>query len=382
VIPFYATRAGYDNVFSTNFTDVVDDLNRGVLLWVEECHGGYRNGGDLIMWDSSNPYIKEPNPWRAYEPIFLYPGNTREFLREIVYGLNSLSGKNSSTLISKGLFKFHLLPAIGSTANPDVAAANPQKVLANKLVKALGLPFDVWGARGVVVLRDRLLHPLQALRKGLELVNIYEGDGKVTLSGHSGTFPMKDEFGLNFDNALANLHSCGLNSISCLPAYTYIHMTWMRHGMSYEIIDPWTTTDWGGVWNQMLIKLFAEGYTVGQAYERGMRSTGPEPIVGQWWWDKWENVELFGDPSLRVYVPGTDYSNANHWNQTDTIPLVYDAEVSINGHMPFGVTGHPNEKTSATSWSPYLWVIGVLLVVVIVVVVLAVTLSQKKKERQ
>ena len=381
VIPFYATKAGYDNVFSTNFSASVEDLNRGVILWVECCHGWYGGGGDLMMWDPNNPYVKEGNPWRAYEPIFLYPGNIREFFREIIYGINSMNGENSSSIISKGLIKFHLLPTIGSTANPDVAVANPQKMLVNKVAQTIGMPFDFWGARGVVKIKDRFRHPLQALKKGLELVNIYQGDGKVTLSGRSGCFVMIDKLGIDFDNALNNLHSCGLNTISCMPAYTYLHLTWMRHGMSYEIIDPWTTTDWGGVWNQMLIKLFAEGYTVGQAYERGMRACGPEPIVGQWWWDKWENVEMFGDPSLRVYVPGTDYSNANHWNQTETMPLTYDAEASINGHMPFGVTGYPNEKTSATSWSQYLWVIGALLVVA-VVVVLVVVLSQRKKERR
>jgi len=370
VIPFYANRAGYGNVFSTNFDATVENLNRGVLLWVEECHGWQPQGGMITMWDPNNPYVKEDNPWRAYEPILLYPGHLRNLPLWAIY---ELSGKKTKPLI-----KFHLLPEIGSTENPDVAAVNTQKVLINKIAKRLGLPLDFWSAHGIVVVRDRLKHPLQALKEGLLIVNIYGGDDQVTISSVSGSFTMKSETGIDFDNVLKNLHSCGLNTVSCLPAYTYLHMTWMRHGMSYEIIDPWSTSDWSSLWNQMLIKLFAEGYTVGQAYELGMRACGPEPIVGQWWWDKLENVELFGDPSLRVFVPGTDYSNANHWEQADTAPLRYDAEASVDGHMPFGVTSYPNEKAPLTLWQQYMWLIVALLAIVILVIV-AVAMSRKKK---
>lgn len=376
VIPFYANRAGYDNVFSTNFEASVENLNRGVLIWVECCHGYQKDGGLISMWDPDNPYVQEDNPWRAYEPILLYPGNLREFVRYMIYGL---SGQKSSPLISKGLIKFDLLPQIGSTENPDVASANTQKVLINKIAKKL-LPIDFWGSRGIMVYRDRLKHPLQALKEGLPLVNIYDGDGKVTISPLSGSYTMKAQNGIDFDNALENLHSCGLNTISCLPAYTYLHMTWMRHGMSYQIIDPWTTTDWAGVWNQMLIKRFAMGDTIGQAYELGMRACGPEFLVGQWWWDKWENVELFGDPNLRVFVPGTEYSSSNHWEKEDTTPLGYDTEVSINGHMPFGVTHYPKEKTPLTFWQQNLWLMGAFLMIVIFAVLVMYLLKRKKKK--
>jgi hypothetical protein len=379
VIPFYANKAGYDSVYSTNFAASVENLNRGVLIWVEECHGWYTDGGMIAMWDPDNPYVKEKNPWRAYEPILLYPGHLREFIRYMLYGL---SGQNSSPLLSNGLIKFHLFPEIGSTENPDVASANPQKIFINRIAKKIGLPIDFWGGRGIVVYRDRVKHLLQTLIQHLPFVNIYDGDGKVTISPLSGRFTMKWMVGVDFDDSLENLHSCGLNTISCTPAYTYLHMTWLRHGMSYQIIDPWTTTDWAGVWNQMLIKRFAMGDTIGQAYELGMRACGPEFLVGQWWWDKWENVELFGDPSLRVFVPGTNYSSNNNWEKQETTPLFYNAQVSIDGHMPFGVTNYPKEKTSTTFWQQYLWLIVAFLVallVIVIVVALAVYRSKTKK---
>jgi len=151
--------------------------------------------------------------------------------------------------------------------------------------------------------------------------------------------------------------------------------------MSYQIIDPWTTSDWSGVWNQMLIKRFAMGDTLGQAYELGIRACGPEPIVGQWWWDTTENVELFGDPSLRVFVPGTNYSSNNHWEKEETTPLAYDAAASINGHMPFGVTNYPKEKKPLTLWQQYLWLVLVVLIVIVIVVAITVYLLQKGKNK-
>jgi len=377
VIPFYAARAGYDNVFSTTFDAAIENLNRGVLIWVEECHGWQPDGGMITMWDSTNPYIKEEDPWRAYEPILLYPGNLRSMPR---FAISLVTGK-TSPLLTKGLIKFHLLPDIGSTENPDVATANPQLVLINKLRKKLNIPIDFWGATGIMLYRDRLKHPLKALKEGLRIVNIYDGDGVVTISPLSDSYTMTPYTGIDFDNAMTNLHSCGLNTFSCLPAYTYLQMTWMRHGMTYEIIDPWSTSDYSSVWMQSLIKRFAMGDTVGQAYELGLRACGPEFLVGQWWWDEWENVEYFGDPDLRVFVPGTDYSNANHWEQEDTMPLRYDAEASVDGHMPFGVTSYPNAKEPMTFWQQYIWLIALILIVILAMVAIALGRKKKKNTR-
>ena len=373
VCPFYATKAGYDNCFSTSFDKVVENLNSGVLMWLINCHGMFSDGGKISLWDPDNPYIYEENPWRAYEPILLNPGNLREFVRWVVY---MLSGEQP-TAFTDGFIKFHLLSEVGCTENPDVCHINPQLIYLNKLRQKLSLPIDFWGAWGVMLYRDRLKNPLETLQKGLPFVNIHQGDGKVTISPLSGHQTMIWMTGLEFDDALTNLHSCGINTISCLPANTYLHLTWMRHGTTYQIIDPWTTTDWAGAWQQMLIKRFALGDTLGQAYERGMRACGPQYPVDQWWWDVWENVELFGDPDLRVFVPSTEYSDANHWTQDETQPLMYDEELNLNGHMPYSATSYPHAKQPKTFLDHYLWLI--IILIVIAIIVLAMIILGRKK---
>jgi len=375
VIPFYCKKAKYSNVYSSNFQATIENLNRGVIQWMVCCHGGHKGGGVIALWDSTSPYVYEENPWRVYETPLLYPGNLRELGRWILYLLN---GKQPSKL-SNGLIRFHLFSHIGSTENPDVLHINPQLRIINKILYMLGSPIDFWGATGVMVYRDRILHPLKTLKEGLPFFNMYNGDGKVIISPISGSEYVKDwKSGYDFDDALENLHSCGINAISCLPAGTYLHLTWMRHGATYQIIDPWTTTDWSAVWQQMLIKSFAMGDSVGQAYEKGMRAVGPEYTVGQFWWDRYQNVELFGDPDLRVLVPGTDYSSNNNWDVNDVYPLNYNQDLSLNGHMPFGATRHPHARTEKTFIDKHIWIIGIIVLIIVLIIVMLL-IGRKRK---
>ena len=231
-----------------------------------------------------------------------------------------------------------------------------------------------------MIYRDRLSRPLKSLAEGLPLINIYQGDGKVTHSPSSGAaLTQKHYVGIDFDNALDNLHSCGINTISCLPANTYLHLTWMRHGATYQIIDPWTTTDWSASWQQLILKRFALGDTLGEAYERGMRACGPELLVGQWWWDIWENVCLFGDPNLRVYVPSTEFSDVNKWEKPRS--LTYDKELNLNGHTPFGATSYPHEKESKKFLEQYQWFI-IVLIIIILLVLITVALAKRKRSKK
>ncbi|UCH71508.1 MAG: hypothetical protein JSW62_03670, partial [Thermoplasmatales archaeon] len=375
VIPLYCERANYDNVYSSNFEKTVENLNRGVLMWMVCAHGGHVKGGGIKLWDSNSPYVYEENPWRVYETPMVYLGNIRELVRWFKY---SKEGYTPSK-ISEGLISLHILPHIGSTEHPDTLQINPQLRLINKILKNINFPTDFWGATGIVIYRDRIKHPLKTIQQNLPFFQIYEGDGKVIISPRSGSmYVTKYIVGPEFDDALENLHSCGLNAISCLPAGTYLHMTWTRHGMVYQIIDPWTTTDWSAVWEQMLIKRFAMGDTVGQAYERGMRAAGPEYTIGQFWWDRYQNVELFGDPDLRVFVPGTEYSDLNYWEQDDVSPIRYDTELDINGHMPFGVTEYPNERQPKTFLQEYIWIILVIIIIIILIGAIAVITRKKK----
>ena len=375
VIPFYCKKAEYSNVYSSNFKATVENLNRGVLQWMVCCHGGHISSGMISLWDSTSPYVYEENPWRVYETPLVYPGNLREFFRWVIY---LVMGKQPSKL-TDGFIRFHLFSHVGSTENPDVLHINPQLRIINKILYRIGSPIDFWGATGVMVYRDRILHPLKTIKKGLPFTNIYQGDGKVIISPRSGSEYLKDwKTGYDFDNALENLHSCSINAISCLPAGTYLHMTWMRHGTVYQIIDPWTTTDWSAVWEQMLIKRFAMGDSVGQAYEKGMRAVGPEYTVGQFWWDRYQNVELFGDPDLRVLVPGTQYSDKNNWDINDVRPLNYEKDLSLKGHTPFGATGHPNAKIQKTFIDKYMWLIGIIVLIIILLFAIAI-IGRKKK---
>ena len=117
------------------------------------------------------------------------------------------------------------------------------------------------------------------------------------------------------------------------------------------------------------------GYTIGQAYELGVRAVGPELLVDHWWWDTLENVCFYGDPDLRVYIPSTEYSNANHWNYTDVQPISYDASFDINGHNPFGVTSYPHE-TSKPLLSKF-YVLVMLLVILMILVSILFLLKGK-----
>ena len=49
-----------------------------------------------------------------------------------------------------------------------------------------------------------------------------------------------------------------------------------------------------------------------------------------------ENVVYFGDPDLRLYVPGTEFSDTNNWEKPES--LRYDKDLSINqkSHLFFG----------------------------------------------
>jgi hypothetical protein len=386
VIPFYAAKAGYSNVFSTNFEYVIENLNRGVLIWILNSHGDFHAGGNVGMWNPESPYVYEENPWRAYEPVMYKPGHLRTYIHWLFYlyyemlkdGFN-LNIPLLKTISSLRPIKLQLFPERGSTDNPDVAAINPQLVYINKIwtpIKSIIQMHDLWATQGVIIYRDRILRPLKSLSQGLPLINFYDGDGKVTVSPRSGSWLTQTHYtGIDFDDNLENLHSMGVNTISCLPAATYLHLTWMRHGASYQIIDPWTTTDWSASWTQLIIKRYALGDTLGEAYEKGMRACGPQLLVGQWWWDIWENVCLFGDPNLRVYVPDTEFSDNNNWERPNL--LSFDESINLNGHMPFGATNYPNKKEIVTK-IPFILILGIIVIILLIIVIVISLLPKKR----
>jgi len=155
----------------------------------------------------------------------------------------------------------------------------------------------------------------------------------------------------------------------------------MRHGSVYQVIDPWSTSWYGTFWLQSIPRDIILGDTIGEAYMKGISHVGIQYVTEppNWWWDVENNVCFFGDPDLRPFVPGTDYSDKNCWEQEDVKPARYDEEFNINGHMPFGVTNYPHEKEQKTFWQQYLWLIVAIIVILILVVAGAARLSRKKK---
>jgi len=375
VIPFYARRAGYQPAFATNFSAITEDLSRGVIIWTDDCHGDFHRGGQIAVWDPTSPFADEPNPWRAYEfPLFRNPKNAilwfchlfAESGKELGLPDNIISiCEKISKLAQKGLIKLPIIPYRGSTEDPDVALINPNLNWLTKIpfVGELFRLIGIWGVFGfdphIETYGLKSLIPLVGKKYWTFC------DGKVTISPLSGDAAMVWKTGYEFDDAVGNIHSCGIHATSCLPAATFWHLTWIRHGSAYQIVDPWTTTDWSAVWQQMLIKRLAMGDTIGEAYEKGMRACGPEYLVNHWWWDTWENVVFFGDPDLRPFVPGTTYSDANHWDRPSSLP--YSQDFNAEGHMPFGATCHPH-KITPSLWAHYIWLLVVIAAIVVIVI--------------
>lgn len=371
VTSVYAAKAGYSNCFSTNFSATVENLNKGVIMWMESCHGGNKLYGGLSFWDPDSPYVSEPDPWRAYERPMLSPGGLDEAMQYISQVL-SKEGSSSYTVVFKILRLFTRLINMvtvdyGSTANPDTAVMNPE------------LPVLIWDA-------FRIDWQIKQ-SKGLSLIPIlgrmfrsYGRDGIVidpSLAGEDVLIVMN---GKDFDENLSNLHSCGMNAVSCLIANTYMHQALIRHGTVYQILDPWSTSWYSGVWLQSIPRDIALGDTIGQAYEHGMAAVGIEYLVNQWWWDLNENVLFYGDPDLRVWAPSNEWDlhGNNHWEASDITPLAYDAQFTIDGHMPFGISAHTKVRQAGFSFSEYLWVFAFLAGIL---VILAIVISLRKRKK-
>ncbi len=252
VVPYYADKAGYSSVFSTNFDVTMDNLNQGAIMWLEVMHGGNRDSGVVGFW---NPDQIEPNPWRGYEDG-------------------------------------------GSTFEPDTALMSKNT--------------------GSDHFHNRL--PSQYLHDGVVICLLSQLTQTVSKNGY------------DFDNAMENLHSLGFSGGSCLIANTYLQISMVRHGSVFQIIDPWLTSWYCGFAIQTFVRDIALGYSVGEAYERGIKHVGIQYLTEQWWWDIFENVVYYGDPDLRVYSP------IYAWEEPE--PLA--AGATIDGHSPFGATGHPN----------------------------------------
>ncbi|HHH77994.1 MAG TPA: hypothetical protein ENL18_02125 [Thermoplasmatales archaeon] len=319
VVPFYLDKSGYEMAFATNFSAAVDDLNRGVIAWFETTHGWHGNSGSIAFW---NPYgapgfaginvslpTVEPNPWRGYE-IYL-----------------------------PGWFD-------GSTEEPDVLSQSQKLGVDIVPARASDLPMAQY---------------LPIIKK-----TGYDG---VVITVLFGRLRTKDYTGYELDEALENLHSAGFNAGSCLISNTYLHLTLIRHGSVYQVIDPWETSWYSAFASEMFARDLALGKSVGEAYTDSILTTGIGYLTKQWWWDIKENLCYFGDPDLHMWSP------KHSWEEPDSME-----KGVVSGYAPFGATEYPHEEKGG-DYSTY--------IIILIVVVFAagggyagLKFSKKRKAKQ
>ncbi len=323
VVPTYLRRGGYDVAFSTSLEAVSTDLNAGAIMWLHGSHGLETECGSTLFWEPEEGFsghdplsrlakpfagaTKEENPWRGYE-----------------WYLGSTAQPDTMTMDVEGTIPFTNIPFPIATGMDWALAREPVREMLNKLIPFLA-PFNVDDS--------------------------YDG---VIGTIHFSRYPYAERNATEIEAKLDNLHSMGFITSICQTANTYFHLSLIRHGCVFQVQDPWPTSWYGTVWRQTIPRDLVLGDTVGEAYVKGMSHVGilyiSEPP--QWWWDIMENVVLYGDPDLRIWVPGQQYSSQNHWERSEVQPLEYESTV-IDGHALYGATEHPHRE-EPFNWMPVL----------------------------
>ncbi len=350
VIPFYLQKGGFDTVFSTKLEAVADNLNTGVILWIHASHGVQQNCGMTLFWDPEEGYkghpfsaavagaLKEDNPWRGYDWL------------------------------------------LGSTEEPDTMSMDFKGIIPFTNINSLFLPatgMDWVLARKPIRERiNNLLDLIRIIPFRLKDENLYDGlTGTLSFS----KYPLSNKNSLEMEELIDNLHSMGFITSICQTSNTYLQLMMIRHGSVFQIQDPWPTSWYGAIWRQSIPRDIILGDTVGEAYVKGMSHVGilylgDNDGTSQWWWDSAENVVYFGDPDLRMYVPSTKYSDANHWVYPEIMP--HQADMLLDGHAPFGSTSYPKSSLNNIMWD----LISILLFAIAIVILLIVFLFTKWKK--
>ncbi len=360
VIPFYLKKGGYSSVFSTALSPVLNNLNQGVILWIHVSHGSEPDGGGTLFWDPENGFNKNIIS-KLIKPL---AGCTRDKNPAWAYEweLGSTEEPDTMSMDVRGIFppftnrESWFLPALGQDW---VLARKPLKEFLNRVV-------FFWSGS----------------EKPFTVDDLY--DGVIGTAFHS-RYQYKHYKSTEIEENLDNLHSVGFVTSICQTSNTYFHLMIIRHGSVFQVQDPWPTSWYGTVWRQTIPRDIILGYTVGEAYTRGISHVGTLYLGGggpngeepQWWWDTGENVIYFGDPELRMFVPNTKYSDANYWEQKDTFPLTYDPDINVGGHMPFGATSYPHEQKPQI-WDTNLFLL-LIIVVIVVILITALFIIKRKK---
>jgi hypothetical protein len=406
IVPFYLGKGGYSTAFSTSLDAVKNNLNQGVLIWVHSSHGSDGNGGSTQFWDPVGGFQEKANQGRLWAKYALFSKNRPRLSSFLNMGIRRLALVNiflnilSPTGFSKIKASVDILMRspiswitplaiqdnnpwrayewyLGSTKEPDTMSSDLEGILPFTNLKLPGFP-----ATGKAWVSAR--KPLRELinniifrndpSKPFNVDNLY--DGIVATTDYS-TWQLVSANSIKIEDSLENLHSMAFFTNACLTSNTYLHLMIIRHGSVCQIQDPWPTSWYSAVWMQSIPRDIALGYTVGEAYTRGINQVAASYISDSpsWWWDNLENVVYFGDPDLRLYVPGTDYSDKNQWEKPDS--LKYDKDLSINGHTPFGATEYPHKKTQDSI--PFEYLLLILGIIVYLLIMTAIFLKRKKE---
>ncbi len=293
IVSEYSKEGNFGEALTTNFDTTMENLNRGVIMWYEVMHGGSRDGGIVGFWNTDQT---EPNPWRGYE---------ENGIPLVSIGSDGIIGANPLQDLTR---------MRGCTENPDVVTMS----------KYYGLD----------------IQPSTSPKSGLGVIPETH-DGVIIAILQQGQTGLQD--GYMFDDALDNIYSVGFSAGSCLIANTYLHLTMMRHGSVFQIIDPWLTSWYSSFAMEMFAKDQATGgYTVGESYVRGITHVGIQYLVEDGgWWDIFENLVYYGDPDIVMFTPN------NAWEK----PVALEAGTSVNGHNVYGAGSHPYEMGGiSTAW--------------------------------
>lgn len=387
VIPFYLNKGGYDCAFSTKLSAVIENLNKGVILWIHGSHGSEKNGGSTEFWDPFRSFkmAREAGflmPWLVMFQYQISYMSTLWWL-PLIFNLAGVSAVPIHVFQERNPWRGYEW-AMGSTDEPDAMTMDIKGILPYSNINIPFLPalgMDWVLARKPV--REFLINlPIlgRFFSRFFNVDNLY--DGVIGTTAHS-RFTISDYEATEIEEGLDNLHSSGFITGICQTSNTYFHMMLIRHGSVFQIQDPWPTSWYGAIWRQSIPRDLALGYTIGEAYSRGISQVGILYLGGggkngdepQWWWDDAEGVVYFGDPDLRVFVPGTEYSDLNNWEKPKS--LEYDEGFLVNGHSPFKVSDYPHEKTSKTIIEGYLYIILILIVAIILLI--SIIIWRKKK---
>ena len=368
ITPLYCQRAGYDNVFSSNFSSIIQNLNRGVISWYEMVHGGQNLGGNLDLWDPRTmeiclieqfglpPFLAKVIQLLAAGPLGLFPLDDTNPWR----GYEQLWGSTVEPDSATANTEIGLLLGI-------LGAAHPQGILNGGYIKT-GLDFIPANIRFSVLPKAReSYYDGMVLGIGISqiLTRTYFAYGSMQI-----------------DDALQNIHSCSINAGSCLIGGKYLTLVLIRHGAVFMECDPWSTSYWGSSHFMGVPRGLALGKTVGETYDEGMEKVGITYIAEEgeqidWWWDTKQNIIFFGDPDLRVWVPGTTYSDDNYWEKPTFIS--YDNTLSLQGHMPFGSLTQPQEKSSILD-IPLQFIIIIAIIALGITTIIILDIKSKKND--